>query len=129
MGSPTKSFTTHPRASTAFSHPLAKPKRLTQRQRLVLFLRGRGKDGATNTELIGLGLYRYSSRLHECRAAQYTIETVHEEEGRYRYFLRREPEVELWPYVFQNPDNSARPNLEPPAGVTPSLFAGVAGEG
>ena len=97
----------------------------TQRQNLILFLRERGDKGATNTELIALGLYRYSSRIHECRAAGYPLESVCETEGRWRYFLRHEPEIESPPCVFQQTKQTGQNRPRSPVGVTLSLFAGV----
>jgi hypothetical protein len=97
----------------------------TQRQKLILFLRERGERGGTNTQLIALGLYRYSSRIHECKTANYVIESVRETEGRWRYFLRHEPAEELPPYVFQQTGHSEQDQPKVLVGVTPSLFVGV----
>ncbi len=94
----------------------------TQRQKLILFLRARGDTGATNTELIALGLYRYSSRIHECRAASYVLESVHEAEGRWRYFLRHEPTLESPPYVFQDTEHLGQIQPKAPVGITLPLF-------
>jgi hypothetical protein len=91
-------------------------------------LRERGERGGTNTQLIALGLYRYSSRIHECKTANYVIESVRETEGRWRYFLRHEPAVESPPYVFQQAEQTGQHRPKAPIGVTPSLFAGVSGE-
>lgn len=113
--------------SRTFSQPSTKAKRLTQCQKLILFLRERGERGGTNTELIALGLYRYSSRIHECRTAQYVIESVHETEGCWRYFLRHEPAVESPPYVFQQADHSEQDQPKILVGITPTLFPPMAG--
>ena len=100
----------------------------TQRQKLILFLRERGERGGTNTELIGLGLYRYSSRIHECRAAGYVLESARETEGRWCYFLRHEPAVESPPYVFQQLGPTEQDQPKVLVGVTTPLFASVPGE-
>ncbi len=100
----------------------------TQRQKLILFLRACGERGGTNTDLIALGLYRYSSRIHECRAAGYVLESARETEGRWRYFLRHEPAVESPPYVFQQLGPTEQDQPKVLVGVTTPLFASVPGE-
>lgn len=58
-----------------------------QRDRILFLLRKRGTAGATNADFVALGIFRYSSRLHELRRQGYRIATLRVSEGVFCYRL------------------------------------------
>lgn len=62
-------------------------RRQSNRDRVLELLRAKGPAGATNSELLEVGGYRYGGRLHEIRQ-QWDVASIHEHDGRWRFVLR-----------------------------------------
>lgn len=76
------------RSAASLNKPTTKAP--AQRSRILGLLRERGPVGATNRELKEIG-FRYGGRLHELRREGFSIETIREGEGLFRFVLLAEP--------------------------------------
>jgi len=63
-------------------------RRESNRDRVLALLQQKGKAGATNADLLGVGGFRYGARLFELRRMGYIIETLPAGEGLFRFVLR-----------------------------------------
>ena len=70
------------------------PKRKSQRELLLDILRNRGRSGVTNFELNEICSLRYGARLFELRKLGHNIQTVKEDESRFRFVLKEPPTQE-----------------------------------
>lgn len=67
---------------------------MSQRQTVLDALTNAGAQGVTNGELNRLGIFRYSARIHELRAAGHQIRTENGDGGLATFFLEA-PETRL----------------------------------
>ena len=68
------------------------------KDRIFRLLVSHGAQGATNSELLQVGGFRYGARIFELRREGWEIETIPSGEGLYRFVLKGR--VEVQPTLF-----------------------------
>lgn len=105
------SLSPSPSPVAASSIPSDKAK--NQRQRMIAKLEEAGEEGVTNREFIQMGIFRYSSRLHEIRKKR-NVKTIHVRGGLHKY---------VSPVGSDVPTSLPGYESNKPVGVTANLFA------
>lgn len=67
------------------------PRKLSQTERIIRLLQRRGSFGASNRELNSIA-FRYAARIAELRKDGYSIRTMRDSAGLFRFILEGEPE-------------------------------------
>jgi hypothetical protein len=83
---------------------------------MIAKLEERGEQGVTNSEFIGMRIFRYSSRLFESRKEGHDIDAKNLGGGLWLYILRSKPDtLKPLPSFERKPREDLTPPLFPPA--------------